>query len=110
MPGIIESHIGKYGLRKDGTKKGSGFLGELKTTSGDVATELSIGVDFGKGETEIPLLVPTLSKQEIDYLLSGGKVTKEIADKAIAHAIDRLKSGQSPFANNGDPNSMPGAK
>jgi hypothetical protein len=97
MPGLVqEAH--EYGNRVDGTKKGVGYLGELKRPDGKVSTEISVGVDFGNGETEIPLLVPTLSKDEIDHLLAGKKETPEILDKAVKHAIDRLKSGKSPFA------------
>lgn len=91
-----------YGLRRDGTKKGAGFLGELKRPDGGVSTELSVGVDFGEGETEIPLLVPTLSKQEINYLLKGGAPTKSIVDKAAQHAISRQKTGRSAFADEKD--------
>ena len=34
-----------YGNRADGTKKGSGFFGELKTPDGRAMTELSVGVN-----------------------------------------------------------------
>ena len=91
-----------YGFRKDGTLKGSGFLGELKRPDGRVSTELSIGVNFdGKG-TEIPALVPTLTKQEINHLLSGGKITKEIVSKAVEHARKRIAEGESPFHKSDD--------
>jgi len=87
-----------YGTRVDGTDKGPGFLGELKTPEDKVVTELSIGVNLDGKETEIPSIVPTLNKDEIDYLINGGKPTKVIVDKAVKHAIERLKSGKSPFA------------
>lgn len=93
---LQQSH--EYGTRVDGTKKGTGYLGELKRPDGSVSTELSVGVDFGAGETEIPLLVPTLTKDEINHLLSGKKETPQIMDKAVKHAIERLKQGKSPFA------------
>jgi hypothetical protein len=90
----------KYGDREDGTKKGSGFFGALKMTDGSnrVATEISIGVEIGGKETEIPTLVPTLTKKQVDHLLSGGRPTKEIVDKAVKHARKRIASGKSPFA------------
>jgi len=97
MAGLLKSVDG-YGKRKDGTRKGSGYFGELKRPDGSVSTELSVGVDFGAGEMEIPLLVPTLTKDEINHLLAGNKETKEILDKAVVHAIERLKQGKSPFA------------
>lgn len=99
-----------YGLRADGTPKGPGFLGELKRPDGKVSTELSIGVrgrfssfePHGEGhmlerDIEIPSLIPTLSQDEINYLLKGGKPTKEIVDKAIAHANKRMAQRKSPF-------------
>jgi len=89
----------QYGARGDGTKKGKGYLGELRTPQGDVMTENSIGVPvFGK-ETNIPSIVPTLVKQEVDHLTNGGRPTSGIAKKATEHAERRIKSGQSPFAN-----------
>ena len=97
-----------YGNRLDGTKKGLGFLGELKRPDGAVSTELSIGVNFDGKEREIPALVPTLTKQEVDYLLNGGKPTKEIVRKAVEHARGRISSGKSPFAENGEQASSSG--
>lgn len=92
-----------YGLRVDGTRKGSGYLGELKMKdgSGDVATEISVGVNIDGKETEIPALVPTLSESEVDHLLKGGKPTDEIVRKATEHARKRIAQGKSPFANDG---------
>jgi len=87
----------EYGKRADGTNKGSGFLGELKRPDGDISTEISIGVEMDGQEVEIPLLVPTLSKSQIDYLLKGGKATKEIVDVAVKHAQKRMQEGKSPF-------------
>lgn len=94
--------IPNYGKRQDGTDKGLGFFGELKRPDGDVSTELSIGVNLGGKETEIPLIVPTLDKVELDYLLSGGKATPAIIQKSVNHALSRLQSKQSPFAEEGE--------
>ena len=85
-------------LRPDGTRKGPGFLGTLERPDGGVSTELSIGVDFGKGEVLIPTLVPTLTEEEKNHLLSGKKPTQTIVDKAVSHAQERMKQGKSPFA------------
>ena len=87
-----------YGSRADGTQKGRGFLGELKRPDGGVSTEISVGVNIGGKETEIPTLVPTLTRSEIDYLLSGGRPTDAIVDKAVKHAKERMAMGKSPFA------------
>jgi len=84
-------------VREDGTTKGPGWLGEIKTPTGKVSTELSIGVNLNGKETLIPSLVPGLTKEEIDYLVGGGKPTKAIMDKAVAHAMPFIKQGKSPF-------------
>ena len=87
-----------YGKRADGTEKGQGFLGELRRPDGRISTEISIGVNIDGKEREIPTLVPTLSKDEIDYLLAGKEPTKDIVQKAVDHARKRIGEGRSPFA------------
>lgn len=91
-----------YGERADGTPKGKGYFGELKRPDGNVSTEISIGVQLGGKETEIPALVPTLSRQEVNYLLAGNKPTPEIVQKAVDHAKSRMAEGKSPFADDGE--------
>ena len=112
-----------YGYREDGTPKvGSGWLGQLPRPGGGFSSELSIGVDIGDGkETLIPTLVPTLSPQEVQWLLNNPpdpkKIPKSIVNKAVAHARNRIGQGQSPFAGNqaeyvdfgGGPPHRPGA-
>jgi len=89
-------------MRADGTPKGKGYLGELKRKDGRVSTEISIGVELDGKETEIPTLVPTLTKEEVNYLLNdwreGMKIPEPIVRKAVEHAKKRMKSGLSPFA------------
>ncbi len=83
-----------------------GFFGLLKRPDGDVSTEISVGVGMDGKEIEIPLIVPTLTKKELDYLLSADLKSKSffnnmppsIVDKAYDHAQTRMKSGMSPFA------------
>lgn len=82
--------------------KGPGFLGTLQRPDGGVSTELSIGVEFDGKETEIPSLIPTLSPQEIDHMLSGAKPTRAIVAKAVAHARQRAAQGLGPFATQAD--------
>lgn len=91
-----------YGLRVDGTPKGQGFLGELERPGGGISTELSVGVEFDGKEHEIPLLVPTLSREEVDLLLRGDKATPQILQKAVRHARKRIAAGMSPFAQDGE--------
>lgn len=101
LQNIVNSKVAKdYGNRADGTKKGTGFFGELKMRDGSdaVATEISVGVEFNGQETQIPTLVPTLSDSEVDYLLKGGQPTPEIVQKAVDHAKQRIKDGKSPYA------------
>jgi len=85
--------------RADGTKKGEGWLGPIEMTdgSGKTMSEYSIGVEFDGVETEIPTLVPTLTKAEVDHLRSGGKVTDEIERKAIEHAKLMKAQGRNVF-------------
>ena len=83
-------------------KKGLGYFGKLPNKMGGYSTELSIGVNINGKEAEIPSLVPTLTKEEKDYLLSGNKPTKVIVDKAVKWAKFRINKGKSPFAQEGE--------
>jgi len=58
-----------YGMRPDKTAKGSGYFGEIKRPDGNVMTEISVGVGLNGKETLIPLVVPTLNKSELNYLM-----------------------------------------
>ena len=107
--GIQPSPAPNYGLREDGTPKGAGFFGELKRPDGKISTELSVGVELDGKEVQMPTLVPTLSKQEVDYLLKGGKPTPAIVQKAAAFAQDRIRQGKSPFADAGEQQAPPRA-
>lgn len=98
-------------FRADGTRKGSGFLGELQRPDGKVSTELSIGVDWGEGEKNIPTLVPTLNETEKKYLLNTPEkdlftanptLFKSIENKAVDHAKKRIAEGKNVFAENED--------
>lgn len=70
-------------------------------------TELGTGVDFDGRETEIPTLVPTLTKQELQSLLQGNDPTAAIIQKAANHARMRLNQGLSPFAYPGEQFTLP---
>ena len=90
-----------YGNRVDNTKKGRGWLGpqNMRDNSGRVATELATTVNIDGKEKLIPSLVPTLSEEEKDHLLKGGKPTPEIIKKAVAHAQERETEGKDVFYN-----------
>ena len=96
-------------IRKDGTIKSlSGYLGPRINEYGDTVTEMSIGVIIEGKETEVPAMVPTLTKKQIKQVMSGDpkKITEDIQKKAREHALERIKKGESPFANtSGDPRS-----
>ena len=110
LDGILEGLQSKgddgYGTRADGTTKGTGFFGplEMRDGSGMVATEISIGVEIDGREVEIPTLVPTLTNEQKDFLLSGGdpRGREDIVNASISHAEKRIEEGLSPFANDGD--------
>lgn len=88
-----------YGTRPDGSQKGSGYFGELemKDGSGRVATEVTTQFDVDGRSLEVPLLVPTLTEEEKDYVLTHMEGTKTINDKAIRHALEREAQGLSPY-------------
>lgn len=103
---------GGYGLRNDGkTYKGTGWLGELKTADGGVATEYtsqSEAVKVNGKRIDFPTLVPTLTKDEVELMVNDiipnkKPVPDEIMQKAVDHARMRLANGQSVFANDGKP-------
>ena len=98
MPGMLPDYM----KRPDGTLKGPGFFGTLKRPDRKVSTELSIGVNIDGRETLIPSLVPSLTQEELDYLLRGGKMTDEIARKATEYARKRMSQGLSPFMQAGE--------
>lgn len=97
----------EWGMRHaagDG-RKGYGWLGVLRRLDdpASVSTEISVGMNLGGKERDIPLLVPTLSRPEVVHLLStpedkldfDAPIMRNIMDKAASHASSRLKRGQS---------------
>lgn len=100
-----EYNPAEFGKRPDGTPKGMGFLGVLKRPDGGVMTEYTIGVDIGGKQLDIPTLVPTLSRAQVQTLLKlkdSEKIPDAIADKAVAFAKARLAAGKSVFAEPGE--------
>lgn len=100
---IAATVIPSYGMRLDNTPKATGFFGPLQTPYGTTATEVSVGVNFDGQEQLIPSLVPTLTQEEINTVLSlkpEQKMPKNILDKAVSHARQRIGQGLSPFASN----------
>ncbi len=89
---------GANGKRADGTLKGDGYFGSLPAHGGMHSSEISVGVEIDGKEIEIPTMVPTLTKKELDLLLRGERPTDQIVDKAVEYARKRIKDGKSPFA------------
>ena len=92
--------------RADGSiKSARGYLGPIKNlVQGGTMTEVSIDTEVdGYGEIQIPTMVPTLTKDEINILanmqLEGNakNIPKSIINKAKKHAKQRLDNGLNPF-------------
>jgi hypothetical protein len=109
--------------REDGSIKGSGFLGNYanrgsKQDYGKQSSEISVGVEperLGKnapkplpeGYIDVPTMVPTLNRNERDYLLdtpidslskNNPRLFGHIADKAADFAKQRFDQGKSQWA------------
>lgn len=93
-------------IREDGTKKGTGWLGMLKRPDGSVSSEISAGMQIHGKQMDVPLIVPTLSPDEVHWLLNTQpdapdyfhKMPHSILQKAQQHATQRIALGLSPFA------------
>ena len=88
-------------LRPDGTQKGRGYFGPLRTPDGGTMTELSVGFNIDGREVDVPALVPTLTRGEVRAVLNakqGQRLPQSVYVKAEAFARDRLARGLSPFA------------
>lgn len=103
---------GEYGLRPDGTPKGSGWLGPIEIRMPDgstgVMTEYSVGVQINGKQTNIPSLVPTLTPEEVelmktDIVPNGKPVPDAIVRKAADFARKRIARGLSVWAPKEDP-------
>tara|TARA_R100000234_G_scaffold81683_1_gene51419 strand:+ start:515 stop:922 length:408 start_codon:yes stop_codon:yes gene_type:complete len=91
-------------MRVDGTQKSMhGFLGPITNKKGQTMTELSIQFEDVLDGRPIPLLVPGLTPDEIDWLKNNdieGKaymIPHSIKQKAITSAVVRAAKGLNPF-------------
>lgn len=91
-----------YGLREDKTQKGKGFMGMIKRPNDKLkSSEISVGVNIDGKEVLIPSMVPTLTKSQLDVLLSlppGTVPPRDIIQAASKFAQDRISKGLPPFA------------
>lgn len=96
--------LSPYGLRYSESLadlpqiKGRGYMGAIPTSEGMPMTELSSSFEINGQTIQHPLIVPTLSAQEIELLRMGGEPTPEIYQKAQQFALGRIQQGLSPFA------------
>jgi len=99
--------------RPDGSIKSmKGYLGAIERPDGTVSTEISAGFEIDGKEMDIPLMVPGLTKEEINYLITTDiqgedffkNMPKSIVDKAIDHAEKRIKEGKNVFYQDGEEN------
>jgi hypothetical protein len=102
-PGSAHSDESKWDKRADGSQKGHGFLGLLRRKDGGVSSEISVGTEINGKETDIPLMVPTLTRAEVEQLLNNPvgehmKIPPAVFQKAVAFARTRIATGKSPFA------------
>jgi hypothetical protein len=103
-----KDRVETYGKREDGSPKGAGYFGEIQSPvrPGEFSTELTIGVNLGGKDVNIPLLTPNLSRTEIESVMRG-RENKAIIGKAVEHAKSRMKQGKSPYAQDGEVGSLP---
>jgi len=98
--------LAPYGMRNleqgqdisQGTVKGKGYFGEVPSNQSGAMTELSSAYEQDGKLISNPLIVPTLTKQELDWLKSGLEPTPQIIKKAQDYAQKRMGMGQSTFA------------
>jgi hypothetical protein len=102
-----QDDVPDYMRRLDGSVKSErGFLGPIRNNvSGRTMTEVSVGQP-GSEEGFYPLLVPTLTRNEIETIanmdLGRERPPRAIIEKARAHAMDRIDRGLSPFYQDGE--------
>jgi hypothetical protein len=82
----------------EGSVKGKGYFGAIPTKDGSIMTEYSSAFDVDGKTISYPLIVPTLTVDELNILRTTGEVTPEIEEKAQKFALDRIAQGKSPFA------------
>jgi hypothetical protein len=101
--------------RADGSVKSAhGFLGPVENkVSGGTMTEVSVGMEIDGEEVEVPVMVPTLTQEEIDFLANNEiegnakNFPESILVKAREHAVQRMAEGKSVFYVDGEDAASP---
>ena len=65
-------------------------------------TEFSGEADVDGKRIHFPLVTPNQSFKDLSNVLTGGRPTGDMYDKAIEHAQSRILTGRSPFATSGE--------
>ena len=102
---VAKGGLPKDMYRRDGSiKSAQGFLGPIKNLeTGKTMTELSIDLEMGGKNVQIPTMVPTLTDEEIKILQSQNwegkakELPRSIVRKAVDHARKRMDAGLNPF-------------
>lgn len=95
---MSDPQVPGYGNREDGSPKGFGYFGEVKSPRGGFSTELGAYATVNGEALHYPLMHPNMTREHLDHLLGGGKPTPEMHDAAIEHALRRKAQGMSTFA------------
>lgn len=107
LPMASHAQPSRWDKRADGSQKGNGYLGLLARPDGSVSSEISVSTDAFGGK-EFPLIVPTLTPNELTHLLNMnvGKdsIPPAIIAKAQAFAAQRVAQGKPLFAQPGEEN------
>jgi hypothetical protein len=83
-------------LSQPTTAKRGGYFGNIGTIN-DPMTEFSSAFEVGGKTVQYPLIVPTLTVDELQSVRAKN-ITPEINQKAQQFALNRLSRGQDPFA------------
>ena len=104
---ITDEEVKTWGTREDGTPKDRGFFGKVPRKDGTgFSTELSRSRGVDGKKLFYPLIVPTLTYDELHHTVNDGE-SDVVEEKALAHALKRIKEGKSPFAGKGEQRPQP---
>lgn len=91
------------------TPKGLGYFGNLQRPDGGIMGEYSLSPTINGRKVEIPSMVPTLTREELQSMLvlpDAAQPTAAIQQKALAFAKQRLAAGLPVFARQGEQQSL----
>ncbi|MDR1314854.1 MAG: hypothetical protein LBQ12_14490 [Deltaproteobacteria bacterium] len=98
-----------YGFRPDGTPKGLGYFGPMLAPDGNHVTEISVSTTFDGEDVLFPLVVPTLTDQQVKRLVNGDYTDHDTYRRAWDHAMSRRRQGRSVWAEPGEIYPLPPA-